>query len=327
MSDSERVDAAYSLAADAASIEVARELSRLGIRSILLKGAVLSDWLYGERDRRYSDADLLVADADFGRATKALARLGFELVPGQLPPTGEPVHAEPWLRADGASVDLHRTLFGLSVSPARAWAELSPLTAPLRIGPATLEQPTVPVRALVVGLHAAQHGARASKPLEDLRRALQRASFEDWREAAELAERLGATVTFAAGLGLTPEGRRLASRLGLPDPDVAAAAIHGGEGLLLVGIDRVAKARGLVAKAGVIASELFPSPDYMRWAARGAANTRGGLARAYAARLVGLLRQAVPSLRAWRRAYRDSPPEARTPRAESASRGPSSPRR
>jgi hypothetical protein len=254
---------------------------------------------------------VLVPPASLERARQVLRRLGFHLREDRLPAPDEPVHAEPWSRTREAPlVDLHQALFGIAVDPQAAWALVSEETETKRIAGTPVELPRIPVRALIVALHAAQHGPTLAKPIEDLSRALRRATPETWAEAARLADRLNATLTLSSGLGLVPEGERLAAELGLPDPAWARAALKE-DTPLVAGIDRFGRARGARAKATVAARLLVPSPGYMRWAARGAADTWAGLARAYGRRLVRIVSRSVPALRALRRA--SAPPRGQPP--------------
>src|SRR5437764_10995294 len=102
------------LAADAVAAEVVVEFERRGIRAILLRGPAIAGWLYEEGERGYFDVDLLVEPAAITSAEQTLLALGFRgrsLGHGGLAP---PRHAEPWARGTGPSVDLHRTLVGVS---------------------------------------------------------------------------------------------------------------------------------------------------------------------------------------------------------------------
>src|SRR5436305_6385068 len=86
-SDGPRVDrsgvavrnVAWELALDSALAEVAGELERRGVQSLLLKGPALARWLYDEvTARSYADIDLLIAPDQFGTARACLGELGFD---------------------------------------------------------------------------------------------------------------------------------------------------------------------------------------------------------------------------------------------------------
>jgi Uncharacterised nucleotidyltransferase len=291
---------ARALAVDGWTGEVVDGLREVDVRPVLLKGATLAEWLYDDGSaREYADGDLLVAPADLPRARAVLWGLGFVEIE-DFPNTGPP-HAERYLRADGAEVDLHWTIPGLGVPPAAAWQAVSERAAPSRVGGVPVRVPDTALLALHVALHASQHGDR--RQLEDLRRALRQTSFEMWHEAGELAQRLHAVEGFAAGLRLLPEGAAVADRLGLP----GAAVLEyqrgaGAEGSLVLGLDRLARAPGLRARLALLASELFPPPRLMRFTSSLARRGRLGLVVAYAGRGARLAWLAWPTVRAWRRA-------------------------
>lgn len=291
--------AAVALAMDVAALEVVKVLERAGLRSILLKGPALARWLYDDAsDRHYNDIDLLVEAARFPDAERALAAAGFRFADH-----GE--HAHAWIRDDGASVDLHYTFSGARASPDLVWGVLAKRTEPLGVSGGTLEALDAPGRALIVALHAAHHGIRANKPYTDLARALERVNLRTWEEALELAERLEALPSFAAGLRLAPEGARLAEALGLEDYRSRELAFRAaGPPPTAEGYLRLARAKGLRGKAELLAHELVPPPVFMRAAYPIARRGRAGLVAAYAWRPLFLLKHLVPSLRAWRRARR-----------------------
>jgi hypothetical protein len=294
------VATARSLAVDGFTHEVLEGFALAGLECIVLKGPALASWLYGRGAyRHYADADLLVDPQRFDAAQRLLASWGFRHVGEPPQRRGELPHAEPWIRAhDGAEVDLHRTLFGLGVAPEDTWRELAPFSEPLRVGGTRFTVLTPPARALVVALHAAQHGPDTTKPLDDLERALARVPEETWAEAAVLAGRLDGTQTFATGLRLLPEGARLADRLELVGPALIAAARRA---RIALGFERLAGAPGPRAKLALAFREAFPTPAYLRWWSPLARRGRLGLALSRIWRPLWLLRHAAPSFIAWRR--------------------------
>ena len=68
---------ARNFAVDALTAEVAGAFGREGIETLVLKGPVLSRWLYPGEVRRYVDSDLMVAPGNRARAVGVLERLGF----------------------------------------------------------------------------------------------------------------------------------------------------------------------------------------------------------------------------------------------------------
>jgi hypothetical protein len=288
---------AQALDVDRVTAEVVAAFQSHDVRTILLKGPSLAAWLYDDGAARpYVDSDLLVAPPDLERAGGILAELGFEEQPGDAP------HARAWIRrADGGQVDLHERVPGMS-PPAEAWRMIAAQTDLMRIGPVEVEVPRIPLRALIVALHAAHHGPEAPKPLVDLARALERTPDETWREAMALAGRVSAIGRFTVGLRLLERGGVLADRLRLPSEElVAQATASGSRAQIAIGLDRLAERRGAREKLRLIVAETVPSPDFMRWWSPLARRGRLGLALAYPARVAWLLRHVAPSLRAWRR--------------------------
>ena len=296
---------AISLQADSTAGEVTTALRERGIRALLLKGPALARWLYEDpSERTYVDADLLVANDQLDGARRILGALGFAVHEAGRPPPGEAEHAEPWRRrGEPGGIDLHFTFFGCGVPPEEVWPLVAAGTDTLDVGGTQVEIPSVEARALLVSLHAAQHGAGFAKPEEDLRRAIAIAGEDVWAGAAALAARLDAELTFSSGLGLVQGGSDLARRLGLIDPAVASAALAG-TGPLVLGFERMARARGIRSKLALALRELFPPPSHMRWRAQSEGSGAVPFPALYARRLVRLARHAGPSIRARRRSYR-----------------------
>src|SRR5207302_6268605 len=108
------------------------------------KGPTTTEWLYPDQARGYADADLLVAPERVMDAAGALTELGF--APGKEHVSD---HAHPWVRAsDGATIDLHVTIWGPSRSAEAVWAELQQWTVPYRLGPVETSALSIPARAL-----------------------------------------------------------------------------------------------------------------------------------------------------------------------------------
>jgi Uncharacterised nucleotidyltransferase len=294
---------------DAATVEVVKTLREAGVRSVVLKGPGLTAWLYGEVGLRpYGDTDLLVAPWDRERVEVLLARLGYvrTLGDGEVPQPNRELHAETWRRErSGSSIDLHRTLNGARAPAERAWEALSRSTEPLRLGSTEVEIPSIPARALHVALHAAYHGALSGKPVEDLRRALDRADEDTWRTAAALARELDALDSFVAGLGLIPQGRTLADWLGLEATrSVEVELKAGADPPIALALEWLAQAPGARARAHLVRQLLLPSPAWVRLTFPFARRGRRALAAAYLVRLLRVPRYGVQAVVAWRRARR-----------------------
>ncbi|HKP89222.1 MAG TPA: nucleotidyltransferase family protein [Thermoleophilaceae bacterium] len=306
MSTNRLLELARPLGVDATTAEVVPALQEAGCTAILLRGPVLRRALYGEGAHRpYVDTDLLVSPRDFARAGEVLARLGFSLVLDHRDHgwVADP-HAQEWGRAPHGHVDLHWLLPGCTVAGDRSWEILSAHVEPIAVAGIEVQAPTRGALALIVALHAAHHGTTKRRPLDDLDLAVERLGAEAWRAAAALAEDLGATEAFSAGVRLAPAGAALASSLGLADPVsarrrlMAASPRSGALGLL-----RILEADG--GRLEAIRETLFPAPSYMRVAHPNARRGRRGLLLAYVMRLLGRawrLPAAVLALRAARRA-------------------------
>jgi hypothetical protein len=299
--------AARTLAVDALTAEAIDALRAAGVRSILLKGPALAHWLYGDGAlREYGDCDLLVDPADTDRAGAVLAELGFEPLVERTDPymaAMAPPHAECWTRGEGHEqiVDLHHCLFGAHAPNETVWRELSAATEPVGLAGVTAEVLDAPRRALVVTLHAAANGSGGDRSLEDLRRALSLVDEAVWEEAARIASRIGARQSFAAGLGLLPDGRELADRLGLQPPASAEVLLHAGtvpEGAIF--LEALRNAQSARERCWLLVRALVPSPRYMRALSPLARRGRIGLCAAYAVRIAKRIASARPALRAIR---------------------------
>jgi hypothetical protein len=301
--DAPRVDpllgTARALEVDRVTGAVVSELEREGVRTLLLKGPALVELLYDDgTPRTYLDCDLLVPPEDFDRAAALLVSLGFERdsEADHLVPEFGPLHADPFKRSeDGARVDLHRALSGLRMGGSDVWGAVGESAQSMRVGGTWVSVPRPAALGLIVALHTAHHGEEVEQPLEDLARAIERLPLETWREAVDMADRLHAIPPLANGLRMLPEGVELAERLRLPSAELTSDA-----GVAL-GFERLAEREGLRAKAALVLEEIFPSPRFMRWWTPLARRGRAGLVLAYPWRVLYLLREAGPGIRAWRR--------------------------
>jgi hypothetical protein len=295
------------MAVDAVSANVVAALRRAGIASILLRGPAIARWLYSEGEiRAYRDVDLLVEPGSRARAEAVLAELG--LVHRQAGfAAGESVeHASEWIcRRPSVVVDLHHGIEGVRADPAELWSALASDSHVIDVAGVPADAPGTPALALIVALHAAHHGRSGSKHLEELRRALERADLETWREALRLAERLHAVPSLAAGLRLLPEGAELAGRLRLPHGGERVIALRAaGAHSTAIGFAQLAATPGVRAKVAIAARKVVPTPAFMRHWSRLARGGRPGLVLAYIWRPVWLLLHVVPAGVAWLRARR-----------------------
>jgi len=297
--------AARSLHVDAATAAVSEAFAVAGIRSILLRGPSIERHLYGPGEvRSYVDADLLVEPGTFARGEQVLAEHGFTHYRIQRS-ADRPAWSRTWSRSDGGTVDLHRTLVGVGVEDEEVWMTLGEHVQPVDVARGRLDGLDPAATALVVALHAAQHGRHIRKPLDDLARALEQIPDDAWQDAAALAERLAATPAFAAGLRLLPAGTDLAMRLDLQETATAEVILRASTAPpMALGFEWLARTPGPRRKLVLIAGKLVPHREFMpAWSplARGG---RLGLALAYAWRPFWLLWHSAPGLRAWLAARR-----------------------
>jgi hypothetical protein len=288
---------------DAATAEAVERFERAGVRAVLLKGPSIARWLYPQgSERAYIDCDLLVGPADFDAAQEVLRSLGYASLLGSM---GMPAwwceHAAVWERQrDGMSVDLHRTLIGVRVDDATAWRVLSADVEEIVVAGRPVPALGLPARALHVALHASQHGPGWPTSITDLERALAIGDDDLWRRAAALAADVDATAALVTGLRLVPAGDRLVSRLGLPNIRSVEAELRAGSSPpLALGFEQLAQARGFRARVEIVWRKLVPTAAFVRSSDPGARAGWVGLARAYARRVLWLVRRAPAGLWAW----------------------------
>ena len=294
------VATATSLAAEHALETLLPVLRAAGADPIAIKGPLQARWLYDTPRRPPVDLDLLVAPGDVAATGAALRGLGYSpyLDPGDGSGTG---YAQTWRKDGSVTVDLHWSLAGADRK--LLWPALAAATETAAIGAETARVPTVPGRAFVLALHAAQHGPEEPHVADDLARALAIVDDDGWREAAALAHKAGAGPAFAAGLRTLPQGRTLAAALALPDLTTPELEIRlAGEPHTALAFRRLADTTGAGPRARLLARELAPPATFMRdkydFARRGSA----GLALAYLYRPIWLAWWAPRGYLAWRRA-------------------------
>jgi hypothetical protein len=293
------------MAVDAVTAKVVSALRSAGIASLLLRGPVIARWLYpGGETRAYRDVDLLVAPEARGEAEAVLAGLGLIHRQAGFAPGESVEHASEWIcRRPPVVVDLHRGIEGARADPAELWTALTSGCHRIDVAGVPADAPGEPALALIVALHAAHHGFRGSKHVEELRRALERANFETWQEALRLASRLEAVPSLAAGLRLLPEGAAVAERLRLSHNSDRVTALRAASAHpTAIGFARLAATAGVRAKLALAGRKLVPTPAFMRHWSRLARRGRSGLVLAYLWRPVWLLLRLLPAGVAWVRA-------------------------
>lgn len=273
------------LALDAVTAQIADDFERAGIPVVLLKGPSISHWLYDPpSERPYDDIDVLIRERDLAGAESVLRGDGFRFV-------HDDSHGRIWLRGP-ISVDVHRRVVGLEAEPDRVFEVVLGSSARFDLGRGSIRVPSEAMRALLVALHAAQHGPDLPHPLEDLERAVARLPEETWREAAALAAELDAEEGFVVGLDLVPEGSVLRERLGYePRPWRGLPEVT-------TGLLRFAATEGARNRLALVFHEVFPTRDYLRAHNKLARKGRAGLLAARAWRPFSLLLRLGPAVSA-----------------------------
>jgi hypothetical protein len=308
--DLERLRAFRRLSLENALAEITQLLETRGVRPLLLKGPAFAHWLYDDpRERSYRDLDLLVGPDGFDAAMRGLAELSFERESASLRANEGAPHHEKLVRSGAPGtfpviVELHHTLrLLLSAPPSLVWQRLTEGVQTLEVAGAHVRVPSEAVSALIVVLHASQHGVSGRRAMSDLQRAVDRVDLDIWRKADALAWELGAGPAFAAGLRLDPAGRDVADKLGLGDTTPRAVRLlDPTQPPTASGIELLIATRGAGARLKLLASELVPSPGFMRYSSALARRGRLGLVGAYLWRPIQLARGTL----AWSRAAASS---------------------
>ncbi len=292
---------------DRLTAEVVTVFRSQGIRPVLLKGPAVARWLYPSdpQVRFYGDVDIMVSPAQMAEAEAALHALGF--TPGVHPLGSENSHATAWHRAAGEAVDLHRTLHNaVRLSRQAMWEAVSTGTETIDVGGVAVEIPGVALRVMHVVLHLRLGDDARSQASRDCLRAIEVVPRSEWREATDLATRLGLDDVMGAKLRLLGPGASLADELGLPValPQVVELEVAS------VGIRTLVHltwARGWRAKAGWTVRVVFPSPHVMRNGLRFRTLARSGplgLGLAYVLRLASMAVELPRAVVGWRRISR-----------------------
>jgi Uncharacterised nucleotidyltransferase len=273
--------AMWSLAVDKLTAEAVEEFESRGIEVLLVKGPVIARWLYPREVRRYGDSDLVVAPENWDDAVALLEEMGFRDYLAALEHPRIKSRAGTGFRRGAENIDLHSTLPGLRADPQEVWQTLWAAAQTQEVGGRVV---LVPDRAGVLmhlALHAAHHVE--GRPLEDLARAVDTATQQEWRGAVDLAARLGGLEAFASGLRLVPQAAGVAERLGLAWTGSVEFDLRHARVPLAEGLNDLMTAP-LADRPGIIARELFPNAAFMRWAMPIARRGPAGLIVSYPAR-------------------------------------------
>lgn len=295
--------AVRALLVDRLTAEVVAAFEQERIEVMLVKGPVIAAWLYPDGIREYGDSDFLLPRGAWERAVSLLERMGFRDQLGPLAhPRMESYAGTAFVRGTD-NVDLHCTLAGLEADFDSVWRALRRGSGRQRIAGRAVEVPGPAATLLHIALHAVHHVE--GRPLEDLRRAAARGTDEEWQAAAELAGELHGLAAFASGLRLVPAGEAVARRIGVHDQgsvhfDLRTARVPMAEGLdelLSPGLTTRERAR-------MVAREVLPRPEFMRWWTPLAKRGTLGLVASYPWRWIWLAAKLPGGLRALRRARR-----------------------
>ncbi len=289
---------------DQAAVKVIGALAEQGVPSLLLKGAASEALLHDKGAvRPQLDIDILVPPGDRKRAEETLAALGYELRGPQWFPRSELSAAgcSTWDGEDRLTIDLHTSLHGIRVSPARAFEILAAGREELDLGWAKLPVLSLAGRTLHIALHADQHGD--GRTTEDLDLAIAHLPFETWQEASELASSLGAGAAFRHGLEQSREGTAIADRMGLPAV-LDSETLLGADGAPPKGavlLEKMLRTPGLGKKLRLARKELTPPFTHLAPPLAESAQSRADRALAYARAALMLPRLLLPAAAAvWR---------------------------
>jgi hypothetical protein len=295
--------------------EVRRALDQARIPCVLLKGAGFARLLYDRPETRlYGDVDLLIDPARASAAHEVLRRLGFRpFDPESLSGQSDPglahdvgvlgaVHGGAWLRDDdNLAVDLHHTLPQVTIERSVAWEELRGRTIEVEIAGAPTRVLDKAASALLVALHAAHDGPAGRGAIRDLELAAVLIDLASWRDARELARRLGAERAMGVGLGLVPGGVTVAAALGLDSAPTPAIKLQWSGASWSASTVEALASGGLRPGLRLVLQLARPSPEAMRSGSSLARRGRRGLLAAYLLRAGRLARRAPGAVAEWRR--------------------------
>ena len=305
---------ARTISAERVTLEVAGRLRDADVDHVILKGPVFAQWLYEDPSTRtFTDSDFLIDPSKVERTEEVLISMGFDRFWDIEFEGKKPWVERRWVRSlDDANLDLHRTLFGVGVSPADAWRILSNHRIEMDIKGHRISAFDDTANALHVVLHALQHGEEAPRPIQELDQAIQRLAQSTWSRAADLADELHANEWLSSGLRLHPEGVRIAEELGLSVEISLETALRsrsapfGAETLAWL-----SEMKSWRARTAYVVRSLFPPVRSMRTTYDLARRGWLGLTFSYLSRWVWLASQMPKALRALRAAQKASKGKAR----------------
>ena len=296
--------AARSLLLDREAARAVKQLRVEGVPSILLKGRTIATWLYDDDEiRPYVDVDLFVPPARFDTAIEVLARLGYRPRLVGADPSELGRKELDLIGPAEVCIDLHHGLLGAAAPSEQVWELLQQHTVRLSLGAGQeVTALDVPARAMHLALHVAQNGPVDVKAVVDLERGLARVGRSDWERAAGLADEIGATEAFAAGLRLVPAGEVLAEELALTrrmSVELALRVRSAPQDALF--FERLSEASGVRGKAALVARKVVPTSASLRANSKVASRGPMGLLLARMSHPLSLAIRLGPAFVAWYR--------------------------
>lgn len=295
----------WSLVLDDACRSIVAHLDASGHEFIMLKGATVAGWLYGDPDERtYGDLDILISPEAEESVVRRLEAIGFHTLLDAATLHFSSPEEQPLRNGIGVIIDLHTTLQGARLPAGEVWPILAGMTVPWDWRGTPVRALAPHARAMHLALHVAQTGLADVKAVHDLQLGLQRLDGDTWHRAAELAYRLRAEEAFAAGLSLVPSGAQISTALQLPPPrglETQLRAASASKSAIL--LERTLSARGWRERLMLVRSQLFPSVQWLRLYHPERMNTPLGIVRARLGRPLHVLLR-LPSAVRERRRYR-----------------------
>lgn len=184
-------------------------LERAGIPAISYKGPALAAQAFGDVGlREYGDLDILVRHNDIARAAEFLQRQGYSaaLPLNARDPYNTPIPGQySFSRPGGPPVELH-TEKTLRYYPVPLdFKLLDHRVVPIRIGDRTVKTFTPEAALTILSLHGCKHIWSRLLWVSDIAWLLHSNPSLDWRDALDLARRLGAHRMMLTGVGLSAE--------------------------------------------------------------------------------------------------------------------------
>ena len=256
---------AITLRLDRETVRLAKVFAEAELDYVLLKGPALKAWLYPDAARAYGDIDLLIPPQALERAAALLATLGYVAHMPKANSVELTAHSRNFVHRDGVVLDLHTRLSGANATEDAVWEALSQGADIILLEDHAVKICGLHARIVIVVLHAAQHGQHESKPMEDLHRMGRCVSTKDLVVAAQMADDIGATESFAAGLCLDPHLRELAPHLARLPVSLSVRARMAGMHHKPGGAKIVAARSGdWPSRLRLLAGVLWPTVDFLR---------------------------------------------------------------